>query len=279
MKGCLPAPNELKEQMSNSSRHRWNKVWIIGASTGIGKELARAIAPKCQQVWISARDATKLREVANHADNIQVLPLDINDRRQVADAGRAIEQDGPQPAAIDLVVVSSAIGISLNLPKFDAELYRQSMETNYMGTVNVIAEVLPSMVEAKHGHIAMIGSIAGYRGMPGSAPYAPTKAALINLAESLYPSLRQLGITVSIINPGFIATPMTEKNKFKMPFLMQADEAAGRIVRGLDRRKYEIAFPWPMVYLLKSFRLLPNRLFFFLAARLSPRMTKRPPQP
>jgi short-subunit dehydrogenase len=156
------------------------------------------------------------------------------------------------------------------LPKLDLELYRQSMETNYMGTVNAISAVLPAMVAQGKGHIALIASVAGYRGLPNGAPYAPTKAALINLAECIRPSLLRLGITVSVINPGFVETPMTAQNKFKMPFLLQADEAARRIIRGLERRKYEIAFPAPIVILLKFLRLLPNSLFFLIAERMMP---------
>ncbi len=254
--------------MQSSSNQRWNKVWIIGASTGIGRELALAIAPKCNRVWVSARSADKLDEVAQLLPNISAIPLEINDPQQVSEVANQIEQSGPGSSPIDLVVISSAIGLMSRLPKFDPELYRRSMETNYLGTVNAIAAVLPAMVKARRGHIAMIASVAGYRGLPNGAPYAPTKAALINLAECIRPSLKRLGINVSIINPGFVETPMTEQNKFSMPFLMKPQEAARRIVRGLEQRRYEIAFPRRMVYLLKFFRILPNNLFFLLADRL-----------
>jgi len=256
--------------MRPDGKLRWDKVWIIGASTGIGRDVALKIAPKCNHVWISSRNAAKLHEVASLASNITVLPLDINQPQQLIDAARQIEQGDSDSNAIDLVVISSAVGLMSKLPKLDLELYRQSMDTNYMGTVNAISAVLPAMVARGKGHIAIIASVAGYRGLPNGAPYAPTKAALINLAECIQPSLRRLGITVSVINPGFVETPMTAQNKFHMPFLMQSEEAARRIIQGLDRRKYEIAFPSPIVYLLKLFRILPNRLFFLLAERLMP---------
>ncbi|MBX3421732.1 MAG: SDR family NAD(P)-dependent oxidoreductase [Pirellulaceae bacterium] len=250
--------------MTASYKQRWNKVWILGASTGIGRELALAIAPQAAEVWISARNHEKLNEVAALAKNIRVEPLDITDEVAVAESASRIAEGG----ALDLVVISSAVGLMSRLPKFDVPMYRQSMEVNYLGTVYAIAAVLPAMVQQGRGHIAMIASVAGYRGLPNGAPYAPTKAALINLAECIYPNLKRLGITVSVINPGFVETPMTSKNKFPMPFLMKPEEAARRIVRGLERRRYEIAFPTRMVYLLKLVRLLPNAVFFWLADRL-----------
>mgnify|MGYP001220205952 CR=1 FL=1 len=250
----------------NGDKH-WNKVWIIGASTGIGRELALAIAPKSTGVWISARNEIKLQEVASSVPNMFVIPLDITQSQQLVDAAQEIEQSEPSDSAIDLVVISSAVGLMSKLPRIDLEQYRQSIETNYMGTVNAISAVLPAMVACGRGHIALIASVAGYRGLPNGAPYAPTKAALISLAECSRPSLQRLGITVSVINPGFVETPMTAQNKFPMPFLMKSNEAARRIIRGLEKRQYEIAFPKRMVYLLKLLRFLPNNAFFLLADR------------
>lgn len=256
--------------MRSDSKLRWDKVWIIGASTGIGREVAHQIASKSNHVWVSARNVAKLDEVVTLASNISSIPLDINQPQQLVEAAEKIQASDSAGSALDLVVISSAVGLMSKLPKLDLELYRQSMETNYMGTVNAISAVLPAMVAQGKGHIALIASVAGYRGLPNGAPYAPTKAALINLAECIRPSLLRLGITVSVINPGFVETPMTAQNKFKMPFLLQADEAARRIIRGLERRKYEIAFPAPIVILLKFLRLLPNSLFFLIAERMMP---------
>ncbi len=252
--------------METTKKTRWNKVWIIGASTGIGRDLAVAIAPQCDQVWISARSADKLAEVCSLAENIRSMPLDITDEHRLSAAAAEIGAG----SAIDLVVISSAVGLMSRLPKFDTAAYRQSIEVNYLGTVYAIAAVLPAMVQAGRGHIAMIASVAGYRGLPGGAPYAPTKAALINLAECIHPQLKQLGVTVSVINPGFVETPMTQQNKFPMPFLMKSDQAAKRIIAGLDSGRFEIAFPRRMSWLLKSLRLLPYRPFFWLAAKLAP---------
>jgi short-subunit dehydrogenase len=254
--------------MVSGNQRLWNKVWIVGASSGIGRELALAVAPKCQRLWVSARRQQELEALAESFENVSVLPMDITDPQQVSQAAKTIEQAEGGPAAIDLVVISSAVGLMSRIPKFDPELYRKSMDTNYMGTVHVIAAVLPEMVNSHSGHLALIASVAGYRGLPNGAPYAPTKAALINLAECITPQLRRLGVTVSVINPGFVETPMTASNKFPMPFLMKPDRAAQRILRGLERKSTEIAFPRRMAWFLKFLRMLPNGLFFWLSDRL-----------
>jgi short-subunit dehydrogenase len=257
-----------EDVMQLDRERRWNTVWVVGASSGIGRELALAMAPKCRKLWVSARREPELLELTGRYENISVLPMDITNQDQVAEAAKKIEQEIGGDSAIDLVVISSAVGLMSKIPKFDPQMYRLSMEINYMGTVNVMAAVLPAMVAAQSGHIAMISSVAGYRGLPNGAPYAPTKAALINLAECIYPQLKRLGVTLSVINPGFVETPMTENNKFPMPFLMKPDQAARRIVKGLEKKRYEIAFPLRMAWLLKLIRILPNAVFFWLADKL-----------
>jgi len=133
-----------------------------------------------------------------------------------------------------------------------------------MGVVNVLAKIVPDMIRRESGQIAIVSSVAGYRGLPQAAAYGPTKAALINLAESLHPELAEKGVTLSIINPGFVDTPMTAVNDFPMPFLMPVDEAAQRLLRGLERKSYEITFPRRFTWMLKALRLLPNAVFFWV---------------
>jgi short-subunit dehydrogenase len=139
------------------------------------------------------------------------------------------------------------------------------MAVNYQGIVNGIEAVLPAMLERGHGHIGFVSSIAGYRGLPRALAYGPSKAALINLAEGLRNDLAARGIRLSVINPGYVATPMTADNKFPMPFMVPVERAARKIVRGLQRGKYEITFPWQLVALAKLGRLLPNGMFFWYA--------------
>jgi short-subunit dehydrogenase len=140
-------------------------------------------------------------------------------------------------------------------------------ETNFLGVINVLSAVLPVFRKRSSGHVSWIASVAGYRGLPKAAAYGPTKAALINLAESLRPELEAEGVTVSVINPGFVKTPLTAQNDFPMPFLMEPDEAARLTIAGLASRRFEIAYPRPFVAILKFARLLPYRIYFALIRR------------
>ena len=240
----------------------WRTVWITGASTGIGRELAIALAKRGVKVAASARSADKLAELAREHPNIASLPLDVADPKATADAARTVAAIlGP----IDLVVLNAGIWEAMTAKNFSAAKAARSMAVNYQGVVNGIEAVLPAMLERGRGHIAMVASVAGYRGMPLTAAYGPTKAAVINLAETLRNDLAERGITVSVINPGYVETPMTSVNKFPMPYLVPAQDAAARIMRGLEKRKFEIAFPWQLVTMLKIGRLLPYRVFFWLS--------------
>ena len=149
-------------------------------------------------------------------------------------------------------------------PDLDVNAFKKSMEVNFMGVVNVLARVLPGMSRRQEGQIAIVASVAGYRGLPKAAAYGPTKAALINLAEALRPELAAEGITLSIVNPGFVDTPMTASNEFPMPFLMPVDEAASRLLHGLENKDYEIVFPRRLAWAMKALRLMPNALFFWV---------------
>ena len=136
-----------------------------------------------------------------------------------------------------------------------------------MGVVNCLAALAPRMIARKAGHLSWIASVAGYMGLPKAAAYGPTKAALINLGESLYPEMKLKGVQVSVINPGFVATPLTAQNDFEMPFLMQPADAARRSIDGLASGRFEIAYPTRFVAILKSIRALPYPLFFRLITR------------
>ena len=156
----------------------------------------------------------------------------------------------------------------MNATAYDAGLAHHSMTVNYGGIVNALEPLIPAMLANGRGHIALVASVAGYRGLPKAAAYAPSKAAVISLAEVLRLELASRGITVSLINPGFVETPMTSVNAFKMPYIIKADDAAARIIRGLERGAFEIAFPWQLVTMLKLLRILPNKLYLPIARRL-----------
>lgn len=239
----------------------WRTVWIVGASSGLGYELAKLMDGRVPTVAVSARSAEKLKALQSESQSIRAYPLDVSDEEAASQCVRDIEA---AHSPIDLVVLSAGVWKIVSPTNLDVRDFKTSMDVNFMGVVNVLAQILPSMFGRKSGQIAIIASVAGYRGLPKGAAYGPTKAALINLAESLRPELAQQGIALSIVNPGFIDTPMTATNDFPMPFLMPADEAARRLLRGLERKDYEIVFPRRLAWALKVLRLLPNALFFWI---------------
>ena len=166
--------------------------------------------------------------------------------------------------ATPLAVLAAGTYKPLHLAEFDTANFIETNAVNYLGVVHALSALIPHMRTRRSGHLACIASVAGYRGLPKAATYGPSKAALINLAESLKPELDADGVTISIINPGFVATPLTAQNEFPMPFLLSAEEAAARILRGLQRRRFEIAFPTRFVLMLKLARLLPYSIYFYL---------------
>jgi short-subunit dehydrogenase len=252
---------------------RWRTAWITGASTGIGRALAVALARQGVKVAASARSADALAELARAYPGIAPLPLDVTDLGAMAQAARTIAGTlGP----LDLVVLNAGVWEPMSARNFSAAKAARSMAVNYLGVANGIEAVLPAMLERGQGHIAMVASVAGYRGLGPTAAYGPTKAAVINLAETLRNDLAARGIKVSVINPGYVATPMTSTNKFPMPYMLSAEDAARRIIRGLEKGKFEIAFPWQLVGLMKLGRLMPNRLFFWYARTLLAPPRKKP---
>ena len=239
----------------------WKVVWITGASTGIGREIALQLAASGVVVAASARSEGKLRELGS---GIRNYPLDVTDRAAVTTTVETIERElGP----IDLAILGAGTYSPVDVDSFDPATFERTMSANYMGVVNCVSAVMPRMLARRHGHLAWIASVAGYRGLPKAAAYGPSKAALINLAECLKPELDARGVAISMINPGFVETPLTAQNDFAMPFLMQAKDAARLSIEGLARRRFEIAFPWRFVTILKIARLLPYSLYFSLVRR------------
>ena len=244
---------------------RWRTAWITGASTGIGRELALLLAGQGVRVAASARGAEKLAELAQLSRIIMPVPVDVTDADAVGRAhARIVAELGP----IDLAVLNAGVWDAMGAEDYDALRAVQSMTVNYIGIANALQPLLAEMIARRGGHVALVASVAGYRGLPKAAAYAPSKAAVISLAEVLRPDLARHDVKVSLINPGFVETPMTAVNRFPMPFMITAPEAARRIVRGLEMGKFEIAFPWQLVGMLKLLRILPYPLYFSVAQRL-----------
>ncbi len=245
-------------------------AWCTGAGKGIGRSLALELAQRGWVVAASSRTVSDLDQLADDAKQrsrgrIFPYPLDVVDATANERTAAAIRAD---LGAIDLAVLNAGTHIPVNARNFSVEPFRTLLETNILGVVNGIAAVLPQMRERASGHIAVVASVAGYCGLPSAAAYGATKAALITMCEALKPELDTMGIAISVVNPGFVRTPLTDKNPFPMPFLIDADVAARRIADGLARGRFEVAFPWPMVTLLKLLRTLPYPLFFAITRRL-----------
>lgn len=167
-----------------------------------------------------------------------------------------------------MAVLNAGTHIPVSATNLTAEPFSTLIETNLMGVVHGLAALLPRFIERRAGHVAVVASVAGYRGLPTGAAYGATKAALINMCESLKPELDSLGIRLTLVNPGFVKTPLTDKNPFAMPFLMDVDRAAARLADGLETKRFEITFPRRFTWLLKALRVLPYPLYFALTRRL-----------
>ncbi len=237
------------------------RVWIIGASTGIGAALARRLHAKGARVIASARSADKLDALVRELgrDRALAVPLDITDVESIRSADARIETAW---GGYDLVVFMAGDYTAMRAWELDLKVARQMVSINWEGFLNGLSIVIPRMMAAKAGGIALVSSVAGYRGLPNALVYGPTKAALINLAETLYVDLKDKGLDVYVINPGFVKTPMTAQNEFEMPFLIEPEEAAQEIAKGFESGEFEIHFPKTFTRMLKTMRHLSYPLYF-----------------
>lgn len=244
-------------------------VWITGAGKGIGRALALKMAANGWTVAASARTIQDLDSLVNEgpAGRIHAYPLDITDQQASAAAFERIEHD---LGMLDVTILNAGTYQPMSAQQFDGALVRHLFETNVMGTVNCLEAVLPAFRGRGAGHIAVVASVAGYRGLPQSAAYGATKAALINMCEALKPELDRDNVRLSLINPGFVDTPLTSENEFPMPFLVSSERAADEIFKGLSRNRFETVFPAPFAFLMKLLRLLPNWLLFRITSRMIP---------
>ncbi len=230
-------------------------VWITGASSGIGRALALRLARDGRTVIASARSADALAVLARENGNIKAWPLDVTDAAACEEAVAGIEA---AHGAIALAVLNAGTHKSTPAADFRAADIRALVDINLMGTVNALAPLLARRAQ----QIAVVASVAGYSGLPTAAGYGATKAALINMCEALKPECDALGIKLQLVNPGFVKTPLTDKNDFPMPFIMEVDDAVDAMVRGLASDRFEIVFPKRFALILKFLRLLPYGLYF-----------------
>jgi len=237
-------------------------VWVVGGSSGIGAAVARELRSRGASVAISARREDELVEVSE--GTMLVVPSDVTDPSSLlAAAARIRDELGP----IDVAVLSAGYWKQMEAGDWDTELFNKHVQVNLIGMSNAIAAVLPEMRGRRRGVIAGISSVAGYRGLAGSEAYGATKAAQINLLESLRIQVARDGVRVVTICPGFVRTDLTASNAFPMPFMIEADAAGRAICDGLERERAEIVFPVPMAILMKAARLVPVALWSALWSR------------
>lgn len=230
-------------------------AWVTGAGSGIGRGLAARLARDGWTVAVSARSAGDLDELAAEVAGVRPYVLDVTDRDAVAGVIKRIEAElGP----IGLAVLNAGTYVPVSAKGFSAEKFGANFAVNVQGTANCLEAMMPAMMARRSGHIAVVSSLTGYVGLPTASGYGATKAALINMCEALEPELEAEGVKISVINPGFVDTPLTRKNDFPMPFLISTEEAVERIVRGLAAGKFEIAFPTRMSLAILVLAALPH---------------------
>ena len=242
-------------------------IWTTGAISGIGKALAIKFADKGWQVAASARREDILNKIAESNKNISSFPLDVTDGEKCKEI---FEQIKNQYQNIDICFFSTGTWDPNKEKEIDVEQMKKVMNVNFFGTLNCIKAVEKYFREKNSGHISIVSSIAGYRGLPNSTGYGASKAALNNLAESLYFDFGRYNVRVSLVSPGFIKTPMTDQNQFKMPFLKTAEYAADKIYKGLiNGSSFEIDFPKELTLILKFLKILPDSLYFKIIKKLT----------
>ena len=242
---------------------RGKTVWIVGASSGIGQATAAALHAQGAQVVVSARKVADLEAFVAAHPGSTALPLDATDAAAVHAAADQLLAQGP----LDCVVYCAGHYAAMRATALDLGDLQRHTAVNYTGALHVLSAVLPALLAHGAGHVALVGSVAGYRGLPNSLAYGPTKAALINLAETLYLDLHDKGLGVSLINPGFVQTPLTAQNNFDMPALLTPAQAAQAILEGWVQGRFEIHFPKRFTLWLKALRVLPYRAYFYLVSR------------
>ncbi len=241
------------------------KIWITGASSGIGRAAAEKFAKEGWKVAVSARRKELLDELSKN-QNISSFPLDVTDRSQIKNTFKNILNEFNE---LDICLFSSGTYEPKDEQSIDPDRIKNVINVNFLGVIDCVKTVEDYFKNKKTGHISIVSSIAGYRGLPNSSGYGPSKAALTNFCESIYFDFKKFGVRVSIVSPGFIKTPLTDKNDFPMPFLKTPEYAAEKIFYGLVKtNSFEIHFPKGLTLTLKFLRILPYKLYLFLVDKL-----------
>ena len=241
-------------------------VWLVGATTGIGRACAELLHARGASVVASARSSAVLDVFAQAHGGTMAVAVDVTDRAAMAGALQQILQ---RFGRIDMAVYCAGYYKALRATHFDFDEMFRHQQVNYVGALHLLDAVLPTLIAHKGGHVSLVSSVAGYRGVPNSLAYGPTKAALINLAQTLYLDLQPLGIGCSVINPGFVETPLTAKNEFTMPALITPEQAAQEMLKGWAAGRFEIHFPKRFTLWLKALRHVGDAFYFKAIRRVT----------
>lgn len=248
---------------------KFKKILITGASTGIGHQLALDYARMGASVWLLARSETLLQDLAAELRELggegHVLVADATVQESFLSI---LEQAQKESGGFDLVIANAGWGGRMKYPgDRNIHVFNQVLDLNFRAAVHTLEFFAYHMVQAKHGHLVGVTSIAGFRGLPGSAPYSATKAALRTYLEALRFSLQYYGVRVTDIRPGFVRTPMTDKNKIPMPFMVDVDVASGKIIRAIERGRKRFTFPWQMATLIHLAHALPDFIYDWIVTK------------
>ncbi len=227
--------------------------WLIGASEGLGRALAQVLSARGSRLILSSRNIERLESLCETLPDARAVPIDVTDLETVRGAVAAVGE-------VDGLIYNAGAYEPMTSSEWDTETALAISDVNYSGAVRVLGETVPGLVRAGKGDITLIGSLAGYRGLPAAIGYGASKAALISLAETMRFDLAGTGVTVRIVNPGFIKTRLTEKNSFKMPMLMTPEDAASRVVRAMEKRRFRTDFPAPFSWAIRVLDFLPDLL-------------------
>lgn len=264
-----------------NSKNRKSQVWITGASSGLGHAVARLYAKDGAQVVASARSQDKLQALSIESENdaaenaqtgsIKPLPMDVTDDDSVNSGIQHMLNNWGVP---DTIILNAGYYDPCSLDEITLEHFEKTIDVNYRGVVRCLLALLPAIRERaatnpdSRPHIVIVSSVAGYSGLPRAAAYGSTKAALTNLAESMKHELDVAGIDITVVNPGFVKTPLTDLNEFPMPFIMELEDAALAMYKGLATRKFEVTFPKRFTWIMKLLRILPYPIYFPVTRRL-----------
>jgi NADP-dependent 3-hydroxy acid dehydrogenase YdfG len=230
-------------------------IWLIGASEGLGREVARLLNAEGAKLFLSARNETSLRDLCHEMLDATPLPLDVTNAESIRSAYALIEY-------LDVIIYNAGAYDPMPTLNWDTDKALRMIDVNLNGCLRAVGEVLPDMLANRSGHIVLIGSLSAYGGLPKAIGYGASKAAVASIAETMRHDLKGTGVEVQLINPGFIKTRLTDKNNFKMPQLLTPINAAKHVIKGMRKNTFRYDFPWPFSGIIKLFTSLPDFIKF-----------------